>query len=256
MQTTIKVLDKPKLRNLVFIEGLPGISNVGRVASGYLISELKMKKLAELYSPYFLPLVIIDDKSEASLLKNEFYYYKTKTDRDIIVLTGDTQSISPEGHYEVCEKILEFAQKLEISEIITLGGFAQGEMVQEPKVIGAVNNTKMLKKYSKYGIDFGEEHSVGKRVGACGLWLGMGKMRDIDAMCLMGETIGLPMLTDPKAAEKVLQVVTKILGLKLDLSKIGKAIQEMDDKIKKTEKIHKNILKEIPKGKDDIRYIG
>ena len=171
-------------------------------------------------------------------------------------MTGDTQSISPEGHYEVCEKILDFVHKAEISEIITLGGFAQGEMVQEPKVIGAVNNAKMLKKYGKYEIDFGEEHSVGTIVGASGLLLGMGKMRDIDAMCLMGETIGLPMLTDPKAAEKILQVVTKILGLKLDLSKIEKAIQGMDDKIKKTEKIHKNVLKELPKSKDDIRYIG
>ena len=174
----------------------------------------------------------------------------------MIVLTGDTQSISPEGHYEVCEKILDFSEKCEISEIITLGGFAQGEMVQEPKVIGAVNKAKMLKKYNKYDIDFGQEHSVGTIVGASGLLLGMAKLKDIDAMCLMGETIGLPMVTDPKAAEKVLQVVTKILGLKVDLSKIEKAIQEMEDKIKKTEKIHKNMLKDIPKGKDDIRYIG
>ena len=78
MQTTIKVLDKPKLRKPVLIEGLPGIGNVGRVAAGYLISELKMKKLAELYSPHFLPLVILQENSEVSLLKNEFYYYKTK----------------------------------------------------------------------------------------------------------------------------------------------------------------------------------
>src|SRR3989344_426882 len=256
MQTTIKVVDKPKLRKPIFIEGLPGIGNVGRVAAGYLISELKMKKLAELYSPHFLPLVILQENSEVSLLKNEFYYYKTKNERDMIVLTGDTQSISPEGHYEVCEKILDFTEKHEISEIITLGGFAQGEMVQEPKVIGAVNNAKMLKKYNKYNIDFGQEHSVGTIVGASGLLLGMAKLKDIDAMCLMGETIGLPMVTDPKAAEKALQVVTKILGLKVDLSKIEKAIQEMEDKIKKTEKIHKNMLKDIPKGKDDIRYIG
>jgi proteasome assembly chaperone (PAC2) family protein len=129
-------------------------------------------------------------------------------------------------------------------------------MVQEPKVIGAVNNSKMLKKYSKYGIDFGEEHSVGTIVGASGILLGLAKARDIDGVCLMGETIGLPMLTDPKAAEKVLQIVTKVLGVKLDLSKIEKAIQEMEDKIKKTEKIHKNLLKEMPKGKEDIRYIG
>src|SRR3989344_3839144 len=117
MQTTIKVLDKPKLRKPILIEGLPGIGNVGRVAAGYLISELKMKKLAELYSPHFLPLVILQENSEVSLLKNEFYYYKTKNERDMIVLTRNPQNISPEGQLEICEKILDFSEKCEISEI-------------------------------------------------------------------------------------------------------------------------------------------
>ncbi len=254
METTIKVLEKVKLRKPILIEGLPGIGNVGRIAAGYLVSELKMKKLAELYSPHFLPLVILHDDAVSSLLKNEFYYCKAK--RDIIVLTGDTQSISPDGHYEVCEKILQFAQKLGVSEIITLGGFAEGRAVDEPRVIGSVNDRRLLKKYEKYDIDFGKEHSIGTIVGASGLLLGLGRMYGIDAVCLMGETLGLPLLTDPKASDKVLQVLTKILGIKVDLSKLEKTIKEMEERIKKTEKMHKKILQEMPKTKEDIRYIG
>ena len=59
MQTQVKILDKVKLKDPVLIEGLPGIGNVGRIAAGYLVSELNMKKFAELYSPHFLPLVIL-----------------------------------------------------------------------------------------------------------------------------------------------------------------------------------------------------
>ncbi len=253
METTIKVLEKPKLKKPVFVEGLPGIGNVGRIAAGYLISELKMKKFAELYSQHFLPIVLLHEDSVASILKCEFYY---SAKENLIVLTGDTQSISPEGHYDVCDKILDFIEKMEVKEIIALGGFAEQEAVAEPKVIGAVNDKSLLKKYEKYDIDFGKEHTVGTIVGASGLLLGLGKIRGMNGLCLMGETIGLPLVTDPKAADRVLQVISKILDIKLDLSKLEKTIKEMEEKIMKTEKIHKDILEEMPKTKEDIKYIG
>src|SRR3989338_3950466 len=234
METTIKVLEKVKLKKPILIEGLPGIGNVGRVAAGYLINELKMKKFAELYSPHFLPLVLLQNDSVASMLKCEFYYHKNRKG-DIIILTGDTQSISPEGHYEICTKIIEFVSKMGVKELITLGGFAEGKKIDNPRVIGAVNDKKLLKKYENYGIDFGKEHPIGTIVGASGLLIGLGGMRNMDGLCLMGETLGLPMLTDPKAAEKVLQTLIKILNIKIDLSKLEKTVKDIEEGIKKTD---------------------
>jgi uncharacterized protein (TIGR00162 family) len=254
MQTTIKVLEKVKLKNPILVEGLPGIGNVGRVAAGYLVSEMKMKKFAELYSQHFLPLVILHDDSVAQLLKCEFHYCKGSKN-DIIVLTGDTQSISPEGHYEICEAILDFVEKLGVKDIITLGGFAESKEVTDPRIIGAVNDKKLLKKYNNYGIDF-KEMSVGTIVGASGLLIGLSSIRNINALCLMGETMGLPLITDPKAADKILQVLIKILGIKVDLSKLEKIVRDMEEKIRKTDNIHKSVLQELPKTKEDIRYIG
>ena len=257
METQIKVLEKAKFKKPILVEGLPGIGNVGRVAAGYLVSELKMKKFAELYSPHFLPLVILHTDSVSHILKCEFYYYKGKVN-DIIIITGDTQSISPEGHYDVCDKILEFAEKLGVKTIITLGGFAEGREVKEPRVIGAVTDKKLIKKYEGMGVDFGKEHSIGTIVGASGLLIGLGKLRGMEGLCLMGETLGLPLITDPKAADNVLHILTKILDIKVDLSKLEKTIKEMDERIRKTEKIHKKMLEQIsqPSKGEDIRYIG
>ena len=257
MQTQIKILEKVKMKKPILIEGLPGIGNVGRVAAGYLISELKMKKMAELYSHHFLPLVLLQNDSIANLLKCEFYYHKSHG-RDIIVLTGDTQSISPEGHYEIYEVILEFAEKCGVTDIITLGGFAEGKEIAEPRVIGAVNDKKLLKKYDKSGIDFGKAHPIGTIVGASGLLLGLGKVHNMNGLCLMGETFGMPLITDPKAADALLHVLVKILGVKLDMSKLEKTIKGMEERIEKTDKIHKKMLEELSdtKKKDDVRYIG
>ncbi|HLD49453.1 MAG TPA: proteasome assembly chaperone family protein [archaeon] len=254
METKITVLEKPKLKKPILIEGLPGIGNVGRLAAGYLVNELKMKKFAELHSPHFLPLVIISDESVAQMLKCEFYYHRGK--RDIVLLTGDTQSILPEGHYDVCEKIINFAKSMGCQEIITLGGFAEGQQVEEPRVIGAVSDKKLLKKYDKLGIDFGKEHTIGTIVGASGLLIGLGKNVGLDGLCLMGETVGLPLITDPKASDRVLQILVKILGIKLDLSKLEKTIKEMEEKIKQTDDIHKNMMQNIPKKDEQVRYIG
>jgi hypothetical protein len=259
METQIIITEKiPKLKNPILIEGLPGIGNVGRVAAGYLVNELKMKMFAELISPHFLPLVLLQADSVAHVLKCEFYYHRAAS-RDVIVLTGDTQSISPEGHYDVCEKILDLAVKIGIKEMITLGGFAEGREVTEPRVIGAVNDKKLVKRYEKFDIDFGKDHPIGTIVGASGILLGLGRLRNIDAVCLMGETFGMPLMTDPKAADKILHVITKMLGLRVDMSKLEKTIKEMEERIRKTDKIHKKMIEELAKpqkGGEDIKYIG
>lgn len=220
-----------------------------------MISQLKMKKFAELYSPHFLPLVIMQPNGVAVSLKNEFYYVKNKKN-DIIVLTGDTQSISPEGHYDVCENILDFSQSLGVKTVIALGGFAEGKPVSDPKIIGAVNDKALLKKYNKYDIKFAKDQMVGTIIGASGLLLGLGAARGMEGIALLGQTMGFPLVTDPKAADRILQVISRILKVTIDLSKLENIISEMDDHLKKTDIIHRQTLDQLTKQKEDVRYIG
>ena len=265
--SNIKVTEKPKLTNAVLIEGLPGVGNIGRVAAGYLVEELKAKKFGELYSEWFFPFVMLQKKYQIHLLKNEFFYFKAKKkgQRDIVLLVGDCQSLSPQGHYEVCEKILDFAEKIGVTEIITIGGIATGELEGKEKVIGAVTDDKMLAKYKKYAIDFDAGDKVGYIVGAVGLLLGLWKHRDKNGLCLLGQTAGFPIVTDPKAAESVLTVLTKILNISIDMKKLDKKVKEMESFIKKVETLQKRALMEItrsgppekgPKAEEQTRYIG
>ncbi|MEE9323840.1 MAG: proteasome assembly chaperone family protein [Candidatus Aenigmarchaeota archaeon] len=264
--TVIKVFGKPKLRNAVMIEGLPGVGNIGRVAVGYMVEELKAKKFADLYSKWFFPFVMLHKNYKIHLLKNEFYYVKAKKkgQRDIVFLVGDCQSLSPQGHYEVSEKILDFAEKIGVTEIITIGGLSTGEMKTKKKVLGAVTSDKFLKKYKKHNIDFEAGEKVGYIVGAVGLLLGLWKQRDKDGLCLLGQTTGFPIVTDPKAAEEVLKILTNILDVKIDMKKLDKKVKDMEYFIKKVEALQKRALMEITKGTEEkgkkgeeqTRYIG
>jgi uncharacterized protein (TIGR00162 family) len=263
MTTKIIELEKPKLKNPIFIEGLPGVGNVGRIAAGYLVEEMKTKKFAELFSSHFMPFVLLHQSSAVHVLKNEFYYWKAKKkgQRDIIFLIGDSQSVDPEGHYEIVEAVLDFVKKYGVKEMFTLAGLSVGE-VTTPKVIGAVSGPELAKKYNKYGIDFEAGSRVGTIVGASGLLLGLGKSWGIDGVCLLGETVGYPIIPDPKSAEAILNILTKILGVRIDTSKLKKKIKEMEDFINKVESVQKKAFEQLiktsakPEEKDKLTYIG
>lgn len=267
MTTKIFEFEKPKLKDPLFIEGLPGIGHVGRIAAVYLVEELKSKKFAELLSSHFMHYVLLQQNSTVHVLKNEFYYWKAKSkgQRDLIILVGDSQSIDPEGHYEIAHEILDYVKKLGVKEMITLGGLGIGEAKENPKVIGAVSDEGLDKKYNKYGIEFDAGNKIGTIIGASGLLLGLGKFYDMKGICLLGETSGFPILPDPRAAEEVLKVLGKILNIRMDLGKLNKKIKEMEDFIKKIDEMQRKAVSQMmqqqmpskgKEGKEELSYIG
>jgi proteasome assembly chaperone (PAC2) family protein len=142
-----------------------------------------------------------------------------------------------------------------------VGGLATGELESSQKVIGSVTSEGMLKKYQKQKIDFKAGEKVGYIVGAAGLMLGLGNERGMDGICLLGQTSGFPIVTDPKAAEAVLNVLVKMLGLDIDMGKLEKKVSEMEDFIKKIESLQKKAIMELSKGPktphgEELRYIG
>ena len=256
IETKIIASKKPKLRNPICIAGLPGIGNIGRIAVGYMVHQLKAKKFAELYSPYFFPFVMIHNNM-IHTLRNEFYYCKTGK-RDLILLIGDCQTYDPKGHYEVVGKILDFLKTLGCKEIITVGGFGTGKVSEEPKIYGAATNADIIKDYKKYGINFEISDQIGTIVGASGLLVGLAKPYGMEGMVLLGETTGFPIITDPTAAEAVLKIIEKIIKVKIDLARLDEKVKSMHEFIKRLEDIQKQAIDQMKKEKkpEDLKYIG
>ncbi|MBU5575009.1 MAG: proteasome assembly chaperone family protein [Candidatus Aenigmatarchaeota archaeon] len=256
-ETEIKILKEVKLNNPILLVGLPGIGNVGRVAIGYMVHKLNAEKFAELYSPSFYPSVLIHNNA-VHLLRNEFYYWKNPKGRDLILLIGDMQTYDPKAHYEIAGKIVDFAISLGVKEIITIGGFGTGTIIKKPKVYGVLGNQKLIQKYKDYGINFNVSDKIGMIIGAAGLIVGLGNLKNIDGIVLLGETSGIPILTDPSAAESVLEVLQKIININIDLTELEEKAKAMNEFIKKLDEIQRRASEEIQKGKktEEVTYIG
>ncbi len=230
-ETQIIEIEKTRMKSPILIEGLPGIGLVGKIAAMHLIGELSAKKVADLYSPHFPHQVLMQKNGVMRMIKNRFYHVKGKKN-DLLILVGDVQAVTSEAQYEVTGKMLDYCQKKGVKLIITLGGYGTGKVHAKPRVFGIVSNKPMAEKYKKYGIRFGE--SRGSIIGAAGLLIGMGKIRKMPGLCIMGETHGG--FVDPKSAQSILEVLCQIIGIKVDVKKLDKRAKESEIFAKKMEK--------------------
>ncbi|WP_440951159.1 proteasome assembly chaperone family protein [Methanosphaerula subterraneus] len=240
-------LDQEITGPAILIEGLPGIGQVGKVVADYLIEELHAEKIAEIHSLFFPPQVILQEDGTVRLAGNEIYRYQV-AEQTVYFLVGDCQSLSNEGHYLLAEQYLQIAARLGIKKIYTLGGYGVGHLVDEPRVLCAVNDPALRAPVEEVGGIFTRDEPGGGIVGAAGLLLGLGARQGIGGICLMGETSGY--LIDPKSAHNLLSLLCRITGLVVDTSRLHERADDMEQvlaEVRESELVRKN---------DELRYIG
>ncbi len=244
--------EQPKLEDPVFVQGLPGIGNVGKLAAEHLKDELKAVKFAEIYSKFFPPQVLVLDDGLIRLVQNELYYVKRGKGKDLVLLVGDYQGLSPEGQYELADFVLKELVKLGVKRVYTLGGYGMGRMVTKPRVLGAATDAELVKEMEGHGVVFARGEPGAGIVGASGLLLGLGRMHDLRAVCLMGETSGY--FVDPKSAQAVLEVLTKSLDLTIDFAELESRAKQIDAITSKLREVEGASPED--REKQDLGYIG
>jgi proteasome assembly chaperone (PAC2) family protein len=202
----LRQTSSPTLREPIFVQGLPGFGNVGKIAAYLLMKFSSAKLFAELYSPFFPDYVSVSSKGICRLPRYEFYAASTEKN-DFLIMTGDTQPSFEDvvAHYTVCDETLDFITKQGCKFIVTMGGVPMTEGKAHVYVAGTS---------PKLALDFMEKgaviYSKGRIVGATGLTLGIAKERGLDGICLLGATTGFK--ADRGAGFSVFKLLMKALG--------------------------------------------
>lgn len=253
---------EPKLDNPVFIEGLPGIGNVGKIAVDFLVEELKAKKLFSFFSHKFPHSVFVNEDNLVEMPKIEIYYkkFKDKNKRDLLLLTGDIQPIDEESCHSFCEEILKLVKKFGCTEVVTTGGIGLQKVPEKPRIYCTSNDEKLLKSYVKKGILVERDifGVVGPIVGVSGLLVGLGKRKGVKGVALLAETFGHPMYLGIKGAKELLKVLDDKFELGINLKKLSKEIIKLEQEImKRTKKWAETGKGAGARGKDEeMSYIG
>ena len=243
-----------EINDPILMVGLPGVGHVGKLVAEHIIEEMDGEKIIEIYSPHFPPQVLVDEENVIRLVRNEIHACKLNG-TDALILVGDHQSSSSEGHYELCDIYLDLAQEYGVKKVITLGGFPTGQLTHEDEVMGAVNNPELKEQLEEAGVVFKENEPGGGIVGASGLLLGLSGFRELDAACLMGLTSGY--LVDPKSAQSLLKVLGNIFDVEIDVGPLEERAKEMEKIVARLmEKEQQQVLQEVSSSDEDLRYIG
>jgi uncharacterized protein (TIGR00162 family) len=233
--------ESPDLERPVFIEGLPGIGNIGRLVATHMVNVFDGRKFGEMLSTSFPHQVKNLPDGTLRLMKNELYYVTSPL--DIILLTGDMQPMPTDfkSHYMMTSEIIDLCRKFGVGLMISVGGYALGEDIKgDRKVFAGASNSDVAKRYQSSGLQLLTEDPGTPIVGVSGLLPAMSS--DIDSICLLGQTAG-EMKPDLEAASAVLKVISSILGVEIDLAHISNAAEsierEMDDIIRRIERVER-----------------
>lgn len=202
-------ISTPVLESPIFVQGLPGFGNVGKIAAHLLIKFCGAKPFAEMYSPYFPDYVSVNSDGVCRLPKYEFYAAPMEKN-DFIIMTGDAQPSFEDvvAHYELCAEVLNFISRYSCPLIITLGGIPSAE--DTGRVYVAATSPRLAVEFMEKGAVL---YTKGRIVGATGLMLGIAREHGLEGVCLLGATTGFR--ADRGAAFSVFKFLMKALGNEL-----------------------------------------
>ena len=274
----------PSLNSPYLICGFPGTGLVGKLAVDYLIKELGAIHMADVFSSYFSPQVVIQADGTTNIVKNSLYYVKNDNNKnnnidinktsknkkeikdiskpevqlnqsinglpqspdsslqstaaasyplsskDLILLTGDSQPVVPGSEYVLSEQILDLITKFKISNIYSLASYVTGTFVNDPKIYGTATNPEIVKSFRSFNISTLDNGNI---TGMNGLILGLGKLRGIEGICLLGETSGY--VIDAKASKNLLEILNNVLGIHINMDEMNKRSKDTEILIKNLE---------------------
>jgi hypothetical protein len=221
-RSVIYVDRDPRLRDPILVSGLPGIGLVGNIAVAHMIRSLNAEKFGEVYSPYFQDAVFSSVQGSLRRLTIELHACSLPgRDRDLIMLYGNTQPLTSYGQYEVSEKILDHARRLGCKVVVSLAGLKRDYVGEHPQVFCTGSNLEIMDLALHNGVD----SLQGEVYGMAGLLVGLARLKEIDGICLLAETLGI--YPDPSAARAVLEKLSAIYGVQIDLSDLAETAKDV-----------------------------
>ncbi len=237
MAIQIQLLKKPK--NVTIIEGFPGFGLVGTITTEYLLQHLKCEFIGSFWLEEMPATVVVH---EGDLVPPIGLYYNAE--HNLVVIHAITGTIGVE--WLIAEYIDEVAKLLTAKEILTIEGVGSTEESTESKAFVYARNQKKKDQFKKLGVNALNEGII---IGVTSALLLKTK---VETVALFAETHSK--LPDSKAAAKVIEVLDKYLGLKVDPKPLLETAEKFEKKLQSLIEKSKFASEELKE--KQMNYVG
>lgn len=209
------ILEKePSVKDPILIEGFPGIGLVGNIASQYIVHELNMTYLGAMNSKFFPPLAVLLE----GVVNMPVRIYED-ANKGIVVLTADIP-VHPLASYDIGKEVVSWAESIKTREMVCLAGITV--MSEQHRVFGAVSKKDLLDRIKGSA----EVFELGTITGITGSIMNECRIRNMPAICLLGETVSAD--PDPRAAIATIEILNKIYGLGVSTAKLAEQASQIE----------------------------
>lgn len=257
---SIKIYDNFAPSKPVFIEGLPGIGNVGKIAVDYISDFLEAKKVAEFFS-FKMPAHVFIDEDNLVIPPSLSLFHKLIDGVDYLFLQGEYQPSSDEASFEFVDLLLKTLNKWGCKDIIATGGIGLTSLPDDPVVFVTGSSKEYCDTFTKVGANENVFGLVGPIIGVSGLLVGLGKQKNIPSAALLVETFVHPSHFGLKESKVLATLLCERFGFTVDFLELDKEIELFDDDLYSdndeaiTLDRNSSKYKKLMKGKD-LNYIG
>lgn len=228
MVTRVRVIREFSAANKPLIVGLPGMGRVGYVSANFFIEKFNGVHVADVYSTYFPPQLIVGKAGLSNLFVGRLFDVG-----NALVFTAETQPPNPEGQNEVCYVLLDFLAERGVSTVLAGAAYVVPQVSDSRRVFIAGTDKELLATLMRLGA---EPLSEGVISGINGAIVGWAKYYGIPAVVVLGETWA-PIVEfdeiDYRAAKRVVEVIASYLGLSVDTEYMNVLADRVEKKILK-----------------------
>jgi uncharacterized protein len=215
----MKIILKKKPKNPTIIQGFPGFGLVGTIATEFLLDHLKTEKIGKIWIEELPAMVAIH---EGHVVEPIGIFYSKKYNIVIIHAISVVAGVE----WKLTDAIADIAKQLNAKEIISLEGIGSTVPSEDTKAFHFSSDKKKSETLKAAGSESLQEGII---MGTTGLIM-LKSQKGIPVSCIFAETHSE--LPDSKAAARVIEVLDKYIGLKVDYKPLIKQAEKFEEKLK------------------------
>ncbi len=225
------------------VVGFPGIGLAGSIAANYLVSTLKLEKVASILSPGFPPMGVLHGgrvSSPARIYAAPMVCGEAGKCNQLAVVMGE---VTPRAEvlYELCENLLAWCQEKGVVEILVVDGLMRSEGSEEAGVYGVANTAEGLERLQGMQVSAMEE---GILSGLAGMLTYLGEARGLKVMSLLAETT--KEYPDARAAARLVEILDPLVPkIEIDPQPLYRQAELIEGHLKRSLKEHEDSIADL-----------